>query len=263
MTSKFDVCHAITAKWEGGWSDHARDPGGKTMYGITQATLSAYYGRPASVSEIRGLTKDTAKAIYRSEYWDKIAGDVLPPGVDLCVYDFGVNSGPSRAVKSLQAALGVKSDGWVGEITMAAVRKANPRKLVGKLCDRRMAFLEKLDTFDDFGKGWTNRVNDIRARALAMASGSNPMAAAPPAAIPDSGTAKAEPTPVVEPTISPEQKIGGTAGAVAVVLGPVAAFWRDNKDVLADPLFLAIAGLLAAVVVILLLRKGKPVEAAP
>jgi len=33
--------------------------------------------------------------------------------------------------------------------------------------------------------------------------------------------------------------------------------------VLADPLFLAIAGLLAAVVVILLLRKGKPVEAAP
>lgn len=261
MPTKFETCHAITAKWEGGWSDHERDPGGKTMYGITQATLSAYYGRPASVAEIRGLTKETAKAIYRSEYWDRVAGDVLPDGVDLCVYDFGVNSGPSRAAKSLQAALGVKADGWIGELTMTAIRKADARKLVAALCDRRMAFLRGLGTFSTFGRGWTNRVNDIRARALKMANGGGGITIAP--VVPDGGTAKAEPAPVEPKAVSPEQKIGGTAGAVALVLGPVAAFWRDNKDVLSDPLFLGVAGLLTVVVVVLLLRRPKPVEAAP
>lgn len=263
MTGKFDLCHVITAKWEGGWSDHAADPGGKTMYGITQATLSAYYGRPASVAEIRGLSKDTAKAIYRSEYWDRVAGDVLPAGVDLCVYDFGVNSGPSRALKSLQAALGVKADGWVGELTMTAIRKADARKLVNTLCERRLAFLRGLPTFGNFGKGWTNRVNDIRARALKMVAGGNPVALPAPAIVPPGSNAKAEPAAVEQKTVSPEQKIGGTAGAVALVLGPVAAFWRDNKDVLADPLFLGVAGTLAVVVVILILRKPKAVEAAP
>lgn len=35
MTDRFPICHPITAKWEGGWSDHKADPGSKTMYGVT------------------------------------------------------------------------------------------------------------------------------------------------------------------------------------------------------------------------------------
>jgi len=38
----FEKCHAVTAKWEGGWSDHPADPGGKTMYGITEAVYHAW-----------------------------------------------------------------------------------------------------------------------------------------------------------------------------------------------------------------------------
>jgi lysozyme family protein len=102
---------AVTAKWEGGWSDHKADPGGKTNWGITQATLSQYLGRPATATEILALTKAEAQIIYQKPYWDRMLGDSLPPGIDPCVFDFGVNSGPSRAVKSLQAALGVKADG--------------------------------------------------------------------------------------------------------------------------------------------------------
>ena len=84
MTDKFDVCHEITAKWEGGWSDHPADPGGKTMYGITQATLSNWLGRPASAAEIRNLSRAEAKTIYRDRYWKRVGGDTLPPGIDLC-----------------------------------------------------------------------------------------------------------------------------------------------------------------------------------
>lgn len=263
MSAKFEACHEITAKWEGGWSDHPSDPGGKTNWGITQATLSAYLGRPASTAEIRTLSKAQAKLIYASQYWDNVGGDVLPAGVDLCVYDFGVNSGPSRAVRSLQAALGVKADGWVGEITLDALRKADTLKLIEALCDRRLSFLKALPTWSTFGKGWGNRVADIRERALRMAGASVPAAKPIPLDVPAGGTAKAVPPPPVEKTVSTEQKVGGaTAGVVVVTtaLGPVAGFWRDNKDVLADPMFLGVAGVLVAVIVFMLFRKPASVE---
>lgn len=263
LNSKFEACHTITAKWEGGWSDHPADPGGKTMYGITQATLSAYLGRPATSSEIRQLTKERAKTIYASEYWDRVGGDALPAGIDLCVYDFGVNSGPSRAVKSLQAALGVKPDGWFGQLTLAALLKANPITLIDTLCDRRLAFLKALPTWGTFGKGWANRVADVRRQAKRMAAGAKPLE---PPAIPEEGTAKALPPPPVEQTVSTDQKVGGAVlgtGAVVTALGPVAGFWRDNKDLLSDPLFLIVAAALAAVTAYLLFRKPKPVEAQP
>ena len=262
MLDKFDACHAITAKWEGGWSDHPADPGGKTMYGITQATLSSWLGRPASATEIRSLTKQQALAIYRDRYWKRVSGDQLPPGVDLCVYDFGVNSGPERAVKSLQTALGVKADGWIGELTLAALRDRDPRDLINVLCDRRLSFLKSLPTWGKFGKGWANRVADVRKRALVMSGASNQIATADPV-VPEGGTPKAIPAPPAEKTVSTEQKVGGAAagtGAVILVLGPLAGFWRDNKDVLSDPTFLAVAGVLAAVTLFMLFRKPKTVE---
>lgn len=261
MSSKrFEICHAVTSRWEGGWSDNPKDRGGKTNWGITQATLSAYLGRPATAAEIRALTHERAKTIYAANYWDTVGGDVLPAGVDLCVYDFGVNSGPSRAVKSLQAALGVKADGWVGEKTVEALGRANPVTLINALCDRRMAFLKGLgaEQWAEFGKGWSNRVLDVRKQAIRMANGAKPTP--PVAPVSDEGTAKALPAPPVEPKVTTEQKVGGAVGTVAVVAGPAAAFWRDNRDLLSDPIFLGVLALLAAVTIYLLLRKPKTVE---
>uniref|UniRef100_A0A9E7ZMP3 Acetylmuramidase n=1 Tax=Bosea sp. NBC_00436 TaxID=2969620 RepID=A0A9E7ZMP3_9HYPH len=241
------------------------------MYGITQATLSAYLGRPALDAEIRNLSRATATAIYRDRYWKPVSGDALPEGVDLCVYDFGVNSGPSRAVKSLQAALGVKTDGWVGKLTLEAmldvVRHRGRRALINDLCDRRLSYLKAIRDAEGkllwatFGKGWSNRVADIRRRALAMASGDTQPVIGP--AVPEGGSPKAIPAPPAEKTVSTEQKAAGAAAGTAVVvttLGPVAGFWRDNKDVLSDPTFLAVAGVLVAVIVFMLFRKPKTVE---
>ncbi len=266
MLDKFEACHAITAKWEGGWSDHPADPGGKTMYGITQATLSDWLGRPATAAEIRSLTKQQAQTIYRDRYWKPVSGDALPMGVDLCVYDFGVNSGPSRAVKSLQAVLGVKADGWVGELTLTALRDRSPRDLINALCDRRLEFMKAIRDKEGkllwatFGKGWRNRVSDVRAKALAMAER---QPAPPSIPAPADGTPKAIPAPPAEKTVSTEQKVGGAAvgtSAVILVLGPLAGFWRDNKDVLSDPTFLAVGGVLAVVTLFMLFRKPKTIE---
>ena len=256
---RFEECHAITARWEGGWSDHPRDPGGKTMYGITQATLSAYRGRPASADEIRKLTKAEAKQIYAANYWRRVGADQLPPGVDLCVYDFGVNSGPSRAIKSLQAALDLKPDAWVGAITLAAANQANRHALIDQLCDRRLAFLKSLETWGTFGKGWGNRVADVRRQAKKMADGA--LTDPAPSSAPIEAPAKAIPPARKTRAVSQEQIVGGVIGSGGV-LTTLGAFWRDNRDLFTDPAFLLAGAALAGVAIYLLFRRPPTVEEA-
>ena len=159
---------------EGGYVDHAADPGGATNLGITIATLSAWEGRKVSKAEVKALTKAKATDIYRENYWNKISGDDLPAGVDYAVFDFAINSGPARAVKMLQKVVGVDQDGIIGAKTLAAVRSMSADRIINALCDARLAWLKTLSTFKTFGRGWTARVSRVRSRALAFSRDTAP-----------------------------------------------------------------------------------------
>lgn len=150
---------------EDGYVDHPKDPGGATNMGITHKTLAAW--RKVSPwsdlpkSEVKNLSKDEARKIYEANYWRAVKGDDLPSGVDLFVMDYGVNSGPSRAVKALQTVVGVPADGVIGPVTLEAVRKTDPLKIVNELYKYRMQYLRSLKTWSTFGKGWTRRVDSV------------------------------------------------------------------------------------------------------
>lgn len=161
----------LVLKHEGGYVDHPKDPGGATNLGVTIGTLSGWLGRPATKAEVRKLTAETVAPIYRKQYWDRVWGDDLPKGLDYAVFDFAVNSGPSKAVKSLQAALGMpkkEQDGAMGLNTLRTVRAANADAVIVKLCDGRLAWLKRLKTWGTFGRGWGSRVAGVKKAALAM-----------------------------------------------------------------------------------------------
>lgn len=148
---------------EGGYSNHPRDPGGPTNHGITIGTLSAYRGRTVSIAEVKALGLAEANAIYEANYWRPIMGDRLPAGLDYAMFDFGINSGPSRAVKELQAILRTKDksvgvDGVMGPKTLGAIETWDTADLIRRLCNARIAFCKKLKTWKDFGRGWSYRV---------------------------------------------------------------------------------------------------------
>lgn len=169
----FETCHAITHRWERGYANHPRDPGGATMDGVTQRVYDAYRRkRNEPRQHVRAISEREKADIYREQYWEAVRGDHLPPGIDLAVYDMAVNSGPKRAIRYLQAALGLKQDGHLGLVTLAAAREAYDRDedddVIARYMDARDRFLRGLDTFDVFGKGWMNRTRDIRARAQRM-----------------------------------------------------------------------------------------------
>ena len=168
MLENFDKSLKLLLVDEGGFVNNLKDPGGATNKGITIATFSSYLGRSATVQELKDIKPEVVSAIYKKLYWDKILGDMLPAGVDYCVFDFAVNSGPSTAVKYLQRAVLAKPDGSIGPATLDAVRKTDAKKIITNICDNRLAFMRSLRTWSTFGKGWASRVAGVRLDALEM-----------------------------------------------------------------------------------------------
>ena len=166
--SSYDEALRRVLVHEGGYSNHPSDPGGPTNWGITIHDARAYWKTAATAADVRSMPVEVAKDIYRSKYWDAMRCDDLPVGVDYAVFDYGVNSGIGRAVRVLQRLAGTNVDGEVGPDTIAATARTAAVKLINQICDERLAFLQGLETWGVFGKGWGRRVREVRVAALAM-----------------------------------------------------------------------------------------------
>jgi lysozyme family protein len=169
MQENWDNSFAAVLMHEGGYVNDPRDPGGRTNLGVTQRAWEGYVGKSVDEAFMRKLTPEVVKPFYKAMYWDKIKGDQLPAGADYAAYDLAVNSGVGRAAKYLQEIAGVTADGAIGPKSLEAIKACNPKELVDALCDMRLAFLKRLSTFDTFGKGWSRRVAEVKARADSMA----------------------------------------------------------------------------------------------
>jgi len=169
MQNNFPKALALVLKHEGGYSNHPRDPGGATMKGVTQRVYDAYRRRRgAPRRSVRSIEDRELQDIYKVQYWDAVRADEMPDGLDYAMFDYAVNSGPTRATKDLQRVMGEKVDGHVGQILLDAIKEYKPEELITSLCARRLAFLKRLRTWKYFGRGWSRRVADVKKRALRM-----------------------------------------------------------------------------------------------
>jgi lysozyme family protein len=170
MNSNFDACLKNLLIHEGGFVNLASDPGGMTNLGVTKQVWQEWVGHPVSEKEMRSLTPLMVSPLYKRKYWDACRCDDLVSGLDYCVFDVAVNSGPGRAIKFLQSCVGVTPDGGFGPATFDAVKKSseNPASLIDLYCAKRLEFLQSLKTFPIFGKGWSRRVEEVKETALKM-----------------------------------------------------------------------------------------------
>lgn len=161
-------------KHEGGFVNDPLDSGGATNRGITQQVYDDWrisQGLPKR--SVRYINDYEVGKIYRAQYWDKCCCDDLPAGVDYAVFDFAINSGVNRASRFLQRIAAVTEDGRIGPMTVNAVRMLQLPATIIALCNARQKFLESLKTFAHFGKGWTQRVQEVKILALQMAGAIN------------------------------------------------------------------------------------------
>ena len=173
MKENFDKCLALMLAHEGGFVNHPQDPGGMTNLGVTKRVWEEWTGHEVDEKQMRALTPELVAPLYKRKYWDACRSDDLVSGVDYAVFDVAVNSGAGRAIKFLQSCVGVDADGGFGPRTLAAVKVAeqDPKRLIELYCAKRLEFLQSLKTFETFGKGWSRRVAEVKAKALAMVDG--------------------------------------------------------------------------------------------
>ena len=115
----FDEIIEIVLEHEGGYVNDPDDPGGETNFGIAK--------RSHPDVDIANLTKEGAKEIYKSEYWDKNKVESLPEYLRHIYFDMCVNQGRGRAVRIMQRAAnakgaGLKVDGGMGPVTIEAMK---------------------------------------------------------------------------------------------------------------------------------------------
>lgn len=155
----FDQAFDLLITHEGSFAHRpfSDDPGGATMYGVTEkvARANGYTGK------MQDLTLDFAKSIYRKQYWDACQCDGMPDAIRYPLFDAAVNSGVSQAIKWLQSCVGVKVDGVVGPITRQAANMALPQVLRQQMIGKRLAFMTRLDNWSSNAKGWARRIASI------------------------------------------------------------------------------------------------------
>ena len=164
--AKAELLKPFILRWEGGFVDDPLDRGGATNKGITIGTFRNFYGKDATVEQLKNITDEQWLHIFKSGYWDKWkADDIENQSIADIVVDWAWASGTATSIKQVQKILGVAVDGIVGNDTLTAINISVQRSLFDKIRSRRIEFVENIvkrnPTQSRFLKGWKNRINSL------------------------------------------------------------------------------------------------------
>jgi uncharacterized protein (TIGR02594 family) len=220
----FEVALAHVLVLEGGWSDDPLDPGGPTNKGITLADLArerrlaiTEQSYPALLTELRQISDQLVRDIYRNRYWRAARCADLPAALALMHFDAAVNQGVTGAARMLQRALGVAVDGEIGPITLGAARNCNVAATLEAYAAVRRRRYRALPTFWRFGRGWLRRVDATLARAHRLAR---------PADVPPANPEQESPMPDSQANLPSSASHGRSVDAI-----PEVKWWGQSMTI--------------------------------
>jgi len=154
-------------KWEGGYQQMKKDNGnyttsGKligTNKGINAKTLESYLGKEPTVNDMKNLDQETISTIYREEFYNRYKIYKLPEELQTVAMHALVTGGP-KTIKYLQELAGTKQDMLIGDKTIKAIKDKGIT--AEQLKNKVLSKYKNFDNWEDYGKGWTNRFNDIQ-----------------------------------------------------------------------------------------------------
>lgn len=144
----FNLAFDRMFKHEGGYTEGRGDPGCETKYGISKRSYPHL--------DIKSLTIDGCKVIYKRDFWDRVA--IASPALRYQAFDFAVNSGIDTTVRKLQQVLGVVDDGVWGPVSAAALARSDESDVLMRLLAARIRFMTRCSTWQLHGAGWMNRI---------------------------------------------------------------------------------------------------------
>ncbi len=167
----FDEAFKYTIGNEGSYSNDKNDSGGPTKFGITIYDLSRYLKRPASVQEVKDMSLETAKTIYKPNYWDSMGLDhMLSPGMSICMFDIGVVRGigvPPKYAQNIcnQHGFNLSVDGHLGPLSYGALNQISSSVFIRDFSSMAesgfRAIAARNPSQNVFLKGWLNRAHRL------------------------------------------------------------------------------------------------------
>lgn len=145
---EFDDSSADHGNWTGGRIGKGELKG--TKYGISAAAFPDL--------DIKAVTIDQARDIYRTRYWSAAGCDSVPEALRFELFDFAVNSGPGKAARLLQRAVGAEEDGSIGPQTLMSIRNMPIDKVLRRFDAVRNLNFTEADGWPTYGRGWIRRV---------------------------------------------------------------------------------------------------------
>ena len=155
--ANFNDAVGKTLTREGGskFTDVPDDKGGATKYGISQHSYPSI--------DIRNLTEQQARDIYKRDYWDRVRGDdINSQMVAENIFDTAVNMGVRTTSRLVQITLDISpADGVIGNESLAKINNQNEETFIAYFTLAKIARYAKI-CMDDraqskFLLGWINR----------------------------------------------------------------------------------------------------------
>jgi lysozyme family protein len=156
---EFDDIIEKVLEHEGGYVDDPTDAGGETKYGISK--------RAYPDEDIKELTVERAKELYKRDYWDRFRTGSLPDRLRYIYVDMCINMGGGRAIKILQEACNSKNankidvDGGIGPATIKAASSVEPFRLRAYRVMFYAELVMKKPEQERFWVGWFRRSCEV------------------------------------------------------------------------------------------------------
>lgn len=176
--ASFDKAIVNTFKAEGGYqadaSDNANYVNGVligTNRGISAQGYKAYYKKIPTVNDIKNLTVEQAKQIFKGNYWDKVCADFITnQSVAELMFQFVIGSGSSQIsdIKDIANKVGGKvvltlNDLPITKLDAAFINGLNQEVFHTRMKEWRFELYNRIvaknPAKQKFLKGWQNRLN--------------------------------------------------------------------------------------------------------
>ena len=143
---------------EGGYVNDPSDLGGETNYGITKRFYPDV--------DIKNLTREQAKDIYKRDYWDKNRVESLPENLWYIFFDMCVNMGRRTAVKILQRAANssghrLEVDGGMGPVTVKGLQNLSVDRVRAYRVKYYVDLINSKPEQEKFYYGWFRRTMEV------------------------------------------------------------------------------------------------------
>jgi lysozyme family protein len=174
MPITLDEALQFTLKWEGGFTNHPKDPGGPTNFGIIQSRYDEYRNyKKLPKQSVKFITKTEYTEIYDKYYWDPVRSQWLQGTLGLVLFDTAVNMGVGGAMTRLHKALNLPIESVWTKAISDLIHESDQDKLALEICKMRIAkrYARVSERKDQavFLRGWLNRDNSLIVKVKSLA----------------------------------------------------------------------------------------------